>query len=484
MRERLTATTSHMQPLQQIQRGALLSGRRESRGTEAPMLGIDRRYALPAALALLALAALFIVTEVRKSEVRDAAMQTLSSTERLRQLTDVRSLLTDAETGGLGYVWRGERAYLSRFRDARARLPGELDGLQKIYLTADDETRMRVQRLADLARAELASMDESVSRYEQLGSAAALGGAEGGPNTELNELFDRVRGEERAAISDASRLWERRHRASTVIMAVGTILNMLLVLWAARLATRDARYRRRLAQDLEDEVSTRTRELTELSNHLQQVSEAEKRALARELHDDLGALLVAVKMDLSQLRRHLPTGDPEIDKRWARIQSALSEGIDLKRRVIEQLRPTLLDNMGLCAALKWQLQESCGRAGLACRERFPAEEPAISSDAAIALFRVVQESLTNVVKHARARTVDLSLEVVDASLVVTVQDDGVGLPDERQHLAGFHGLNSMRHRVQSLGGDLRIGLGDGRRGTRVQIAVPLATLAPVAVERA
>jgi len=192
-------------------------------------------------------------------------------------------------------------------------------------------------------------------------------------------------------------------------------------------------------------------------------------------------VLVAVKMDLSQLRHHLPKGNPEIEKRWERIQSALSEGIDLKRRVVEQLRPTLLDNMGLSAALKWQLQEACGRAGIVCREHFADTEPHFTSDASIAIFRIVQESLTNILKHARAKSVDLSLDVDEERLVVTVEDDGIGIPDDRQNPAGLHGLKSMRHRVRSLGGQLVIGPGMNHCGTRVLIAIPLASIVePVA----
>ena len=439
------------------------------------MPSIDRRYALPTALALVSLAAFFIITEVRKSEVREAAMQTRTSTDRLRVLTDLRSLLTDAETAQLGYLWSGERAYLEPLRQAQDKLPSTLADLQDGYASADQDTRARLQRVVKLSQAELDAMEAAIGRYDQPGSAATAGGAELGPDTELRALVDAMRAEERGAISSAVGLWNREHRVSTFVMGVGTLLNMLLVLWAAYLVTRDMRYRRHLTEDLEREVSTRTRELTELSNHLQQVSEAEKRALARELHDELGALLVAVKMDLSQLRRHLPTGDPDIDKRWARIQSALSEGIDLKRRVIEQLRPTLLDNMGLCAALKWQLQETCGRAGLECRDHFPQDEPSIPSDAAIAIFRVVQESLTNVIKHARAKSVDVSVEILSSNLVVTVEDDGIGLSTEQPNLPGLHGLSSMRHRVRSLGGQLTIGPGEGR-GTRVRIVVPLPAM--------
>ena len=119
--------------------------------------------------------------------------------------------------------------------------------------------------------------------------------------------------------------------------------------------------------------------------------------------------------------------DADSRVRWERILGALDSGVDLKRRVVEQLRPTLLDNMGLYAALRWQLQESCGRAGLKCDEYMPEHELAISSAAAIAIFRVAQEAMTNIIKHARATAVELRVVVRNEELIVTIRDNGIGV---------------------------------------------------------
>jgi signal transduction histidine kinase len=189
-----------------------------------------------------------------------------------------------------------------------------------------------------------------------------------------------------------------------------------------------------------------------LSTHLQEISEKEKYALSRELHDELGGLLVSARMDLSWLQRKMPTEDETILQRFKRIQESLTAGVNLKRRVVEELRPTLLDNMGLFSALRWQLKESCGRAGMKCTERYPDEELQIMPHASIAIFRTVQESLTNILKHSGAKNVDLAVEVLERELVIQVSDDGKGLPADRLKSLGSHGLASMRHRITSLGG--------------------------------
>ena len=134
---------------------------------------------------------------------------------------------------------------------------------------------------------------------------------------------------------------------------------------------------------LEHEVGERTRELVELSTHLQNVSEREKASLARELHDELGGLLVGARMDISWAEQHLTKDDADLKLRLNRVQQNLAAGVDLKRRIIEELRPTLLDNVGLFAALRWQMKETCGGAGLQCIESYPDEEPRFKSEASI-----------------------------------------------------------------------------------------------------
>jgi len=213
--------------------------------------------------------------------------------------------------------------------------------------------------------------------------------------------------------------------------------------------------------------------LTALSTHLQRISEQEKAALSRELHDELGGLLVAARMDLSWLQQRLPTSDPSIEQRFKRIHESLSAGVDLKRRVVEELRPTLLDNMGLFSALRWQFKETCRRKGLTCTEEIPEEEPRIDSFASIGIFRVAQEALNNILKHAGAQRAHLSVTIGRESFVLEVSDDGKGISPERLATNVSHGLTSMRHRVTALGGNLKVDCPE-TGGTTIKAVFPLA----------
>ena len=201
---------------------------------------------------------------------------------------------------------------------------------------------------------------------------------------------------------------------SAIFTVVG--LNVVLIAMLALLLIREQRRLRentsaqaRLAERLESEVAKRTEELSSLSAFLQANSEREKAALARELHDELGGILTPAKMDLSWLQGHLG-GDPACRERMQRLSHLIDEGIDLKRRIIESLRPSLLDHLGLAAALQWYVDETCKSANLDCKLNVPRDLERLPSDLEIALFRLVQESLNNIVKHARARHVDLSVE--------------------------------------------------------------------------
>jgi signal transduction histidine kinase len=228
---------------------------------------------------------------------------------------------------------------------------------------------------------------------------------------------------------------------------------------------------------LERVVQRRTEDLSELSTQLQSVAEKERAALSRELHDELGGLLVAARMDLSWLEEKVGSTDPGVQAQFKRVHDALQEGVELKRRVVENLRPTLLDNLGLFSALRWQVSDSCGRAGLNCIERYPEEELNLTPEASIAIFRIVQESLTNILKHAQAKNVEVSLEVREDWLVLTVRDDGVGLPLDRRRALRSHGLASMRHRASGFGGQWHIKRRQ-ERGTEIEVRLPLARIMP------
>src|SRR5262249_4994954 len=157
--------------------------------------------------------------------------------------------------------------------------------------------------------------------------------------------------------------------------------------------------------------------------------------------------------------------------RWERVFKALDEGVDFKRRLVENLRPTLLDNMGLISALRWVAQETCERAGLHCVESYPEHDPALGDDASILVFRLVQEALNNVVKHARASRVRIEMTSGPHELSVLVEDNGVGIDGHAAPSATLHGLTILQLRVSGLGGTLEVGAAP-QGGTTLRARLP------------
>jgi protein-histidine pros-kinase len=178
-------------------------------------------------------------------------------------------------------------------------------------------------------------------------------------------------------------------------------------------------------------------------------------------------------MDVTWLRKRVDDGSEAARLRWERVLRSMDEGLALKRRIIESLRPTLLDNVGLVAALTWLVEETLRRAGIVCEESYPENVPELSPDARIAVFRVVQECLMNIIKHAGAKSVRLTVAVEDGRLSVVVRDDGVGIDEGRIETPRSHGLLGMRHRIESLEGSMTIrSLGRGV-GTECRFTLPL-----------
>src|SRR4030095_11695773 len=242
----------------------------------------------------------------------------------------------------------------------------------------------------------------------------------------LRDLYDR----ESERLNGARASSERDLRTSRVLLGAAAFLSLVLVVLIGALLGRDLRNRAQESQDLGERnreldrtVQQRTAMLFHLSSSLQKVAEREKAALARELHDELGGLLVATKIDVSWLRKRETDNSEATNLRWDRVLRCLDEGLTLKRRVIESLRPTLLDNVGLVAALRWLTDETLRRQGINCEEQYPESMPELSPDARIAVFRVIQECLTNIVKHAKAKSVLLRVTADAGKLTVIVRDD-------------------------------------------------------------
>jgi signal transduction histidine kinase len=212
-------------------------------------------------------------------------------------------------------------------------------------------------------------------------------------------------------------------------------------------------------------------DLSALSAFLQSSGERHKASLARELHDQLGGILTPAKMDLSWLRARLGD-DPRYGERMARLDALIDQAIDLKRRIIEKLRPSLLDHLGLAAALRWYAEEECTKAGIEPHLAVDASLGRLPPDVEIACFRLAEEAIDNAVQHARASHLDLTLERTAQGLHMTVSDDGAGIADVQRALRMSRGLAGMSHRVRSLRGTLALHSPSGK-GTRLEISIPL-----------
>ena len=211
--------------------------------------------------------------------------------------------------------------------------------------------------------------------------------------------------------------------------------------------------------------------LASLSNFLQTHSEREKASLARELHDALGGILTPARMDVAWLEGRLGS-DPACGDRMHRLSALIDEGIDLKRRIIEGLRPSLLDHLGLASALQWHVDEACRAANIDCRLHISERLERLSPDLEIALFRLVQESVSNSAKHSGCKRLDLTVDRTPEGLRLEVADDGVGIADLEAARRLSHGLAGMMHRVKSVNGTFDI-ITEPGKGTRIAVFVPL-----------
>jgi signal transduction histidine kinase len=196
-------------------------------------------------------------------------------------------------------------------------------------------------------------------------------------------------------------------------------------------------------------------EVQPLVTYLQNAAELKDTALAHQLHDDLGGLMGAAVMDLDMVRRAKPALSPNAVERVDRVKRTLQQAIDLKRRVIEDLRPSTLDDFGLFAALRWQLKKTWDNSAVVCSATYPDLEPAFESGTAIALFRIAQEALSIALLRVSVKSSDLSVWADPANFWMRFSDDGTPNAEKQSEDPAMI-LASMRHRIRVLGGTIEI----------------------------
>jgi signal transduction histidine kinase len=222
-------------------------------------------------------------------------------------------------------------------------------------------------------------------------------------------------------------------------------------------------------RDEDTRVAARTAELSALITHLQNTAEAERSVLAKELHDELGGLITAAKMDMAWLTAHIgSTLDPASEEKFRSIVQMLNQAMTLKRRVVESLRPSLLDHFGLPVALRSHFDEHCSRAGVEYIATLPDETLDLTPGTQLALFRIAQEALASVLRRGSATHVELVIDADECGYTMLVGDDGAQLDAMLSQT-----LEAMRHRIQGSGGTLEAEQVPGQ-GNRIKVFVPRA----------
>jgi signal transduction histidine kinase len=224
---------------------------------------------------------------------------------------------------------------------------------------------------------------------------------------------------------------------------------------------------------VEDEVRKSREDLRALSAHLQSGIEAERTRISREIHDELGQSLTGLKFDVSWLRDQTTEARPESERE--KLDATLKNidtAIQSVRRIATELRPPVLDTLGLTAAIEWQATDFQNRTGIECQINPMAEDIPLDREGATAVFRIFQESLTNVARHAQATKVQVGLERVDGHLLLRLADNGRGIGDIATRGTHSFGILGMHERVRLLNGEMSIS-GDEGQGTVINVEIPL-----------
>ena len=438
-----------------------------------------RQMALSLPMALLAAMVLVGINEVGHMRSQDAVEQLAQGLTTRSDVNKLLQSMLDAETGQRGYLLTGNETYLEPYDNAVATVQKNLDSLRMQFMASTED----MQEFALLSRQisrKLAEMELSL-RLRRQGNEDAWKFI---LNTDVGkEHMDAIRqhAQELIARSD-KRLAQGRVQFEQSLMlsrigiatvtAIGLLAFYMYLRQTQAVQTVNLREQEVLERErdrLEGLVRDRTATLSELANHLQQVREDERGHLARELHDELGALLTAAKLDVARLKSKIDASVPDVAERLKHLTDTLNSGIALKRRIIEDLRPSSLSNLGLTAALEILTREYAERAGIDVETSL---EPVQLPDAAqLTVYRMVQEALTNIGKYAKASKVLVSVHGYPTHVAVQVRDDGVGF-DPGSVRPTSHGLAGMRHRVEAAGGRLTLTSRPGN-GTLLSAVLPL-----------
>jgi protein-histidine pros-kinase len=421
---------------------------------------------------------LMIASYIQASSGLQALKEFDLMNRRADHLDRLSQLLVEAQSSARGYALTHDKTYLDAYQTFRPKIHDALETIKQDAL--DQSQGGSIDRLVKRTE-NLAARLESITRHVEDGTLLSTDWFD--RDSLAMDDFQRQQSRMKSALLSRnlqnvkqSTSGFENARISTIGLASASLMLLILVV-SQQQKKRDLqeRFHHMLAREnerLENEVRRRTEELTNLATYLTKVRETEKLDLAREMHDELGALLTAAKLDADWIERKLPPeAQAVIAQRLARMRQSLSSGIALKRRITNNLRPALLYDLGLIEALKALIEEfRQGEEKIEVIALLPESEPELSDDVSLSLFRIVQEAFTNIRKYAQARHVKVALSLTTETIRLEVEDDGIGFDPASPKLAR-HGLAGIKHRVFTHGGQLDIRSAPGA-GVTIRVSLP------------
>ncbi|MBX9835378.1 MAG: CHASE3 domain-containing protein [Burkholderiaceae bacterium] len=430
---------------------------------------------------------LAVLTAISLISINEASYQ--RSNSALKGMADIQAThallskllqtMLDAESSHRGYLLTGEVPYLQPYDRSIAIIYAELEQL-RVALVHEPEQLVQFSELARQVSHKLSEMDLSLQLRREGKEEAwkfVLSTDVGKKNMDAirAQAGALLQAQERQALRSQIQI-NRSLWLARLGIAAGAALGLLAFYVYLRQATalrcvaeREQALLEAERARLEGLVRERTLSLSELANHLQAVREDERGYLARELHDELGALLTAAKLDVARLKSKIDVNAPDIAERLRHLIEMLNSGIALKRRIVENLRPSSLAHLGLLAALEILAREYADTAGI--QVETDLEAVTLPEATELTVYRMVQESLTNIGKHAEAHKITIMVHSRPAHIAVEIRDDGKGF-NMAAVGRGSYGLLGMRQRVEAAGGRLQVTSQPGH-GTLVSAILPL-----------
>lgn len=453
--------------------------------TQHAMEPLLKNFALPKkafslTLAVLAALVLIAINEIGFHKSTAAVLSIEEAQKSRNALNTMMQLMLNAETGQRGYLLTGEARYLKPYSAATAEIGQQLTTLRQLLAPHEDQT-LQLEPLARHISSKLAEMDLSVRMRTEGNDDAwkfVLTTDVGQQHMEIIRTQTEILAANSARKTELAQVQIQKtlqlSRIAVALIALAGLVAFYLYLKQTRAlfksGLREKESLQRERDQLDLQVRERTANLAELATHLQNVREDERGHLARELHDELGALLTAAKLDVARIKSRLGNAMPEASERLSHLTDTLNSGIALKRRIVEDLRPSSLSHLGLVASLEILAREFEDRAGLAVITDLESVE--LSGSAQLTVYRLVQEALTNIGKYAEATQAVISVQNTEGFVAIEVHDNGKGF-DVASVGPGSHGLSGMRHRVEAAGGRLSISAQLGL-GTHISALLPKA----------